>query len=185
MIVNPVLVEMLRTAQRFGFFGERAIEQAIEHSMEFVHGIADVTAPARLLDLGSGGGLPGLVIADSRPELDVLLLDRRQKRTDFLERAVIGLGWTKVAVMCADVSELIRLVQSSSIEAFDVVTARGFGPPEFTLRSAVRVLRSGGRILISEPPEGDRWPTDLLVDLGVHGERHGSVRVFRRLIDDP
>ena len=183
MTVNPVLLETLRSAQRFGFFGERVIEQAVEHSMEFVRGIADVAAPARLLDLGSGGGLPGLVIADARPDIDVLLLDRRQKRTDFLERAVIGLGWINVTVMCADVSELSRLVLTSSVAKFDVVTARGFGPPEFTLRSAMRVLGAGGRMLISDPPEGDRWPVDLLAELGVRGERVGAVQVFRRLTD--
>ena len=178
--MNPALLEALRTAQRFGFFGERAIEEAVEHSMQFVAAIEEVMAPARLLDLGSGGGLPGLVIADARPELDVLLLDRRQKRTDFLERTVIGLRQPNTTVMCADVSTLIRMVESASIEPFDVVTARGFGPPEFTLRSAASVLAALGRIIISEPPERDRWSHDLLAELGLSSQRHGAVRTFWR-----
>jgi len=181
--MNPALLETLRSAQRFGFFGDRAIERAVEHSMWFVRGIEDVVAPARLLDLGSGGGLPGLVIADARPDLDVLLLDRRQKRTDFLEGAVIGLKQSRTTVMCADVAELIRSVGSTSIDAFDVVTARGFGPPEWTLRSAVAVLRADGRILISEPPEGDRWPAGLVAELGLSSRRIGAVQIFQRLTD--
>jgi 16S rRNA (guanine527-N7)-methyltransferase len=183
--MHPELLETLRSAQRFGFFGGRPVEQAAEHSLDFVDAIDDLVAPARLLDLGSGGGLPGLVVADARPDLDVVLLDRRQKRTDFLERAVTRLGLVRATVMCADVSVLIGAVRSSSVAGFDVVMARGFGPPEFTLRCAVAVLAAHGRILISEPPEGDRWPVDLLAELGVSGRRRGSVRVFRRVVDEP
>jgi len=179
--MNPALLETLRTAQRFGFFGERAIERAIEHSMQFVEAIEEVEHPGRLLDLGSGGGLPGLVIADARPDLDVVLLDRRQKRSDFLERAVIGLRQTNTIVVCADVSELIRDVSSGATTRFDIVTARGFGPPEFTLRSAVAVVGERGRVVISEPPEGDRWSPDLLAELRVFSHRRGAVRIFERL----
>ena len=178
--MNQVLLETLRTAQRFGFFGERSIEAAAEHSIDYVRALDGIELPSRLLDLGSGGGLPGLVIADALPGLSIVLLDRRQKRTDFLERAVTKLGLRDVAVRCADVAEVIHEVRSGSSEPFDVVTARGFGPPEFTLRSALAVLSSDGRVVISEPPEGDRWPAELLSELGVCSERRGAVRVFRR-----
>jgi 16S rRNA (guanine527-N7)-methyltransferase len=83
--------------------------------------------------------------------------------------------------MCADVSELIRAVGSGSASRFDVVMARGFGPPEFTLRAAAAVLAPQGRIVISEPPEGDRWSPDLLAELGLSGRRRGAVRIFRHL----
>jgi 16S rRNA (guanine527-N7)-methyltransferase len=186
--MNPVLLETLRTAQRFGFFGSRPIEQAVEHSMDFVAALGDANGsdrepdPAsrhRLVDLGTGGGLPGLVIADARPDLDVVLLDRRQKRTDFLERAVSRIGSPSTRVMCCDVAELISSIQSGSVERFDVVTARGFGPPEFTLRSAAALVAGDGRIVISEPPEGDRWDSNLLDELGLYGRRRGAVRLFR------
>lgn len=183
--MRPALLETLRSAQRFGFFGDRPVEQAAEQALDFVAALGDVLAPARVLDLGSGGGLPGLVVADARPDLDVVLLDRRQKRTDFLERAVTRLALERTTVMCADVSALIRAVRASSVAGFEVVMARGFGPPEFTLRSAVAVLTEHGRVLISEPPEGDRWPPELLADVEVVGRRRGSVRDFRRIADHP
>lgn len=178
--MNPVLLETLRTAQRFGFFGDRPIELAAEHSMEYVRALGELQPSARLVDLGSGGGLPGLVLADSFPELDVLLIDRRQKRTDFLERAIVTLGMEHVEVRCQDVAHLISEVSRGVTPAFDVVTARGFGPPDVTLRSAVALLADGGRIVISEPPSGDRWPQDLLVELGLSSKPVGAVRVFRR-----
>ena len=178
--MNQVLLETLRTAQRFGFFGAGPIEHAAQHSLGYVDALGQLAEGTRLVDLGSGGGLPGLVLADAFPDVDVVLLDRRQKRTDFLQQAVIRLRMTGVVVICADVTELISDVRSGAVEAFDIVTARGFGPPGFTLRSAVALLRNGGLIVISEPPTGERWRDELLAELGLHHERRGAVRVFWR-----
>jgi 16S rRNA (guanine527-N7)-methyltransferase len=178
--MNPDLLETLRLAQRLGFFGGRPIEEAAEHSMAFVEALGELPPGSRLVDLGSGGGLPGLVIGDAYPTADLLLIDRREKRTDFLERATRRLGWSHVAVRCADVRALIVDVTGGSVPPFDVVTARGFGPPDVTLRTATALLAPKGRVVISEPPSVDRWPGDLLTELGLSSERHGAVRVFVR-----
>ena len=179
---TDALLETLRQAQRFGFFGDGDMAAAAAHSEAFVAAIGELLPGARVLDLGSGGGLPGLVLAESFPDATVVLLDRRQKRTDFLERAVRRLGWQHVIVRAGDVRELIADVATGVVEPFDVVTARGFGPPAFTLRSAANVIRSNGLIVISEPPAGDRWPPDLVAELELVGEPAGSVRRFRRTL---
>jgi len=176
--MNDDLLETLRDAQRFGFFGAAPIEQAAAHSTAFIDAIGDLDVAARLVDLGSGGGLPGLVLADRYPTVSITLIDRREKRTDFLRRAVRRLGFDHVEVLAGDVDELIRAVESGVSPRFDVVTARGFGPPEPTLRRAVRLIGSSGRIVISEPPEGDRWDPALLVELGLTRHRSGVVSVF-------
>ncbi len=98
---------------------------------------------ARLIDIGSGGGLPGLVLADAFPSGQITLVDRRQKRTDFLARAVSRLGLDHVTVRCDDVADIADAVGSGIEPAFDVVTARGFGPPDTTLRLAARLLVRG------------------------------------------
>ena len=177
--MHPQLVETLREAQRFGFFGGGDIVEAVEHARSFVEAIGPLSVGARLVDLGSGGGLPGLVLADIYRDNPVLLLDRRQKRTDFLERACRRLGYGHVTVMVADVRRLIDDVRFGSTERFDAVTARGFGPAAFTLRTAVALCRPDGRIVISEPPAGDRWPTELLAELHLTSERVGAVRRFQ------
>jgi 16S rRNA (guanine527-N7)-methyltransferase len=170
------LLETLREAQRLGFVGGGPVEQAVDHSMAFVDAIG--LDGARLVDLGSGGGLPGLVLAAAFPGASIVLIDRRRKRTDFLELAIRRLRFGHVTVECRDVSALIRDVEHGSTAAFDVVTARGFGPPERTLRAARALMTSSGRIVISEPPTGDRWDPALLDELRLTSVRSGPVRVF-------
>ena len=91
--ISDELVDVLRRSQELGFLGARPIEQVIDHARSFVTALAalDVTGP--ILDLGAGGGVPGLVIAHDRPDQLVTLLDRRRTRTDFLARMVRRLGW--------------------------------------------------------------------------------------------
>ena len=152
--------EALGRSQRLGFLGDRPIPEVIEHARSFVTALDDVTGA--VIDLGAGGGVPGLIVGIDRPDLQLTLLDRRTKRTDFLAQMVrrLGLG-NRVTVLAADVDDAIR----NGIVGFDAAIARGFGPPEFTLRSAVRCVRPGGVIVISEPPSGDRWDPALLEEL--------------------
>ena len=170
-------IEVLRESQRLGFLGARPVEQAAEHAATFALALGELAVGSRLIDLGSGGGLPGLVVADLLPHCSIVLVDRRQKRTDFLQRAVRRLGLVDVDVREADVATIAREVESGREPPFDAVTARGFGPPETTLRLARR-LTATGKIVISEPPFGERWEPSLLAELGLTSERLGPVRVF-------
>lgn len=174
------LVEVLNEAQHFGFLGARPITEVIEHAGAFVEALSQLSADSRVIDLGSGGGVPGLVIAHDRPDLHVTLLDRRTKRTDFLERSVRRLGWTeRVSVVGIDVAAF------DPDPLFDAAVARGFGPPAETLTVAARLVRVGGRVVISEPPTGDRWDGEQLARAGVERVNgpFGRVAVFIRLGD--
>jgi 16S rRNA (guanine527-N7)-methyltransferase len=173
-------IETLREAQRFGFLGDRPIEQAAEHAMGFAAALGELPIGTRLIDLGSGGGLPGLVLADVYPRCSIVLVDRRQKRTDFLARAVSRLGHGHVEIRCTDAGQIATSVDGGDEPPYDAVTARGFGPPEATLRLARRLLSNSGSIVISEPPSGERWEPELLAELGLDSERFGPVRRFWR-----
>ena len=160
-----------------GCGGARRIVVGAAHARGFVDALDGVVG--EVADLGAGGGVPGFVIAHDRPDLELTLIDRRAKRTDFLERMVRRLRWTdSIHALTADVEQIVR----TSPGTFDAVVARGFGPPEPTLSLAVRLARVGGRVIISEPPAGDRWRPDLLAELGVSRvpEGDGPVAVFRR-----
>ena len=78
------------------------------------------------------------------------------------------LGWSdRVSVAAMDVDEFTV----DRLHTFDAAVARGFGPPNETLACAVRLVRPGGRIVISEPPVGDRW------DAANCSTRLGVVRI--------
>lgn len=166
-------------SQRLGFLGARPIDEVVEHAGAFVHALESVSG--RVVDLGSGGGVPGLVIAVARPDLRLTLVDRRTKRTDFLRRMVRRLQLDgRVTVISADIDELPH----TGFVPHDAAVARGFGPPEVTLAAARRVVRADGVIVISEPPDDAvvaRWDEELLAASDVirldHPDRR--VAVFR------
>src|SRR5204862_3634643 len=123
-VAGPLL-DVLAEAARLGFLGRGPVEPHVAHAARF----ATVLRPAStVLDLGSGAGVPGLVLAALRPETQVVLLDARRQRTDFLERAVGRLGWgDRVTVVAGRAEDIGRSpVWRGRMPA---VTARAFGSP--------------------------------------------------------
>lgn len=175
---DDALLAALTAIQARGAIGEASLRRAVEHAEQYV-GVLPSFA-GTLLDLGSGGGLPGLVIAVRRPDLAVTLVERRHTRADLLRRAVRSLG-------CADRvtvrSDDVKVVAAEAPASFDVVTARSFAAPSVTARWASVLLRAGGLLVVSEPPQDDpaRWPAEVLAALRlVDGGRELGVRTFRR-----
>lgn len=125
------------------------------------------SAAGRVLDLGSGGGVPGLVLAHTLPGLELVLLDAGSRRSRFLREAVAGLGLGHRIEVVEDRAESAAR-HPLWREAFDTVVARSFGPAGVTAECAVGFLRTGGWLVVSEPPDGggSRWPVDGLEELG-------------------
>lgn len=172
------LAQLLERAQAEGALGAAPISEVITHARGFVAALPDQVAT--VLDLGTGAGVPGLVIALDRPAVRVTLVDRRAKRIDALQRAIIALGWGgRVVALEADAEALAN--DSAWHGGFDAVVARGFGAPETTLRVGTRLTRVGGWVVISEPPADhpSRWDAALLALCGVgQPERVGWVARF-------
>ena len=174
------LSDALGDAQRIGMLGQEPLESVIDRSLGFVKSLPVGTLD--LIDLGSGGGDPGLVIAVCCPEVSITLVDRRAKRTDLLSRLVGRLGLAdRVEVIESDVALLPRRYPGRD---WDVVTSRGFGSPGYTAAHAHGLLRTGGCLLVSEPPEsnGDRWriPEVESVGLVVEAVENGVARLVKR-----
>jgi 16S rRNA (guanine527-N7)-methyltransferase len=108
----------------------------------------------RLLDLGSGGGLPGVVIAIVRPDLEVHLLDATGKKTAFLRDALEQLG-VAATVHTGRAEDLGRTALGGT---FGVVTARAVAPLDRLLPLALPFLRSDG---VLYAVKGDRWASEL------------------------
>lgn len=186
------LLAVLERAHRLGFTGNASAAAQITHALRFLtaieslDGFESVAAPWNStsdppprssppghplgVDLGSGAGLPGLVLALALPSWRWVLVDAMERRTDPLRDAVGELGLDdRVEVWTGRAEEFAR--RSRWRGAADLVTARGFGPPAVTAECAAPLLGPGGALLVSEPPESDggRWPADGLAQLGLAG----------------
>jgi 16S rRNA (guanine527-N7)-methyltransferase len=178
---SDALIDALGDAQGIGLLGDRPIPEVIAHAGAFVTALAPVTG--RIIDLGSGGGVPGLVIADARADLEIVLLDRREKRTDFLERVVRRLGWSdRVQVVHGDAAVLGRRAPHRA--RYDAAVSRGFGPPDVTVRLSTPFVCAGGWVILTDPPagHGDRWTA--IPHPGLHRTSPpGSPVVVFRVVD--
>ncbi|MHB8328638.1 MAG: RsmG family class I SAM-dependent methyltransferase [Acidimicrobiales bacterium] len=107
--------------------------------------------PGSFLDLGSGGGLPGLVLAHHWAQCASVLLDSNERRVDALRQCVRQCGWEeRVRVVHARAEVAARDPELRG--ALDVVVARSFGPPAVAAECAAPFLRVGGLLVVSEPP---------------------------------
>lgn len=96
----------------------------------------------RWLDVGSGAGLPGVPLAVAHPGSDVVLLESRRKRGQFLRHTVTELGLANVTV----VTERVEAYRPES--KFDTLFARAFAAIPELLQSAGHLCRPHGRILV-------------------------------------
>ncbi len=95
----------------------------------------------RFLDIGSGAGFPGLVIA-AAINAQVTLVEARRKRATFLSEAVVEMGLRNVRVEC------VRAESLDVSAGFDLVTARAVGNPAGILKIAGRALHPGGVLML-------------------------------------
>jgi len=157
------LVGQLERARALGFLGPGPVADHIAHTSGFLRELDGVRGV--VVDLGSGGGVPGLIVAVARPDLRLVLVDATAKRCRFLEGAVTALG-----VPATVVEGRAEAVGHGELRGTaDAVIARSFGPPATTAECGAPLLRVGGLLLVSEPPEpaAGRWPDGGLRQLGL------------------
>jgi 16S rRNA (guanine527-N7)-methyltransferase len=172
--IPPELLAVLDRGQQLGFLGPGPVESHVTHALGFAEPSA-VPVPARFLDLGSGGGVPGLVLAVlAWPSASAVLLDATERRCAFLQESVEALSLTsRVTVHRARAEEAGR--DQSFRGTFDLVVARSFAPPPVTAECAAPFLQVHGLLVVSEPPTpapssdtaASRWPPASLAQLGL------------------
>jgi 16S rRNA (guanine527-N7)-methyltransferase len=111
--------------------------------------IAGAPSAASLVDIGSGAGFPGLVLAIACPDLKVTLLESIAKKTRFLQAVVDALGQGKrVTVINARAEDLAS--DNRFRESFDFATARAVGSSDLVLELALPLIRLGGAALLQK-----------------------------------
>jgi 16S rRNA (guanine527-N7)-methyltransferase len=199
--VGPELVAVLEESRRRGFLGPGPVLSHVEHALALGEaaqmwsppaasaeppaasgrvGSADLAPRSNpALDLGAGGGVPGLVLALTVPASRWVLLDANDRRTVFLREVVEQLRIDdRVEVVRARAEEFAH--DERQRERYDVVTARAFAAPAVTAECGGALLRLGGVLVVSDPPEPerDRWPKAPLAALGL-AATSAQVRGFR------
>jgi 16S rRNA (guanine527-N7)-methyltransferase len=115
------------------------------HYGESLAALPLLPAGARIgLDLGSGAGFPGLVIAAARPDLEMTLAEARERKWAFLLAAA-----RKASLPCRCLNARVQLPLPAGLpESIDIVTSRALRLDEETWRALADRLREGGRVLL-------------------------------------
>jgi 16S rRNA (guanine527-N7)-methyltransferase len=157
------------------------------------------TAPPLIVDLGSGAGIPGLVIAAALGRTRVVLVEASLRRAAFLEEWVSRLGLGNRVEVYEGRAEAFGRDLAWRERAVGVV-ARGFGPSAVVAECAAPLLALDGVLAVSDPPADDRlrgelpwdeerWPLDQLSELGLQpARRYGapfSVAVMAKVAATP
>jgi len=114
-----------------------AHEMLSHHLLDALSIVPHVSGP-RVLDVGSGAGLPGIPVAVTRPDCEVTLLDSSQKKTAFLQQVVIELELSNAAVRST------RVETWQTHERFDVITSRAFSELAEFVGQAQHLLAARG-----------------------------------------
>ena len=141
-------------------------------ALSLVPHLADVPAGGRLVDIGSGGGIPGIPLAIARPDLHVALIESTQKKAWFLSNVSQALGLTHVRVH-ADRAE--KLATGPLARQFDVVTARAVARLAALVPLVVPFARLGGRLLLIKGQRVDEELAEAKTVLAAQHVRHETT----------
>jgi 16S rRNA (guanine527-N7)-methyltransferase len=104
----------------------------------------DAAPDGAVVDVGSGGGVPGLVVAIARPQRPVTLVEATGRKAAFLVDAAAELGLENVAVVCARAEEHA----AAALDTFAVATARALAPPNVAAELCLPYVAVGGRLVL-------------------------------------
>lgn len=176
--LEAYLALLAKWNQTYNLTAVREEERMVSyHLLDSLTLVPQLNGGTRLLDVGSGGGMPGIPAAIARPDLQVVLLDSNHKKTTFLRQAVIELKLDNVEV----ITDRVEAFQPA--EKFDRITSRAFAELAEFVKLTRHLLAPDGQYLamkgvypyeeIALLPEG--FAVAEVVPLtvpGLDGERH-------------
>ncbi|MCY0912146.1 16S rRNA (guanine(527)-N(7))-methyltransferase RsmG [Massilia antarctica] len=147
------------------------------HALDSLAAVSAFEGATSVLDVGAGGGLPGIVLAIARPSMKVALIDTVHKKTAFLTQVKAELGLANVTVHTA------RVEQLQVPHKFDVITSRAFADLSDFVNWSGHLLAEGGKFIAlkgtAPADEQQRLPSDWKVSElrpiqvpGLQAERH-------------
>ena len=138
------------------------MQMVTHHLLDSLAAVPAFAAAHNVLDVGSGGGLPGIVLAIVRPDMKVSMIDTVHKKTAFLTQVKAELGLANVTVYTA------RVEQLQVSDKFDVITSRAFADLSDFVNWSSHLLADGGRYIalkgVAPKDEQERLPAEWKVD---------------------
>lgn len=153
------------------------MQMATLHLLDSLAAVPAFTGARNVLDVGAGGGLPGIVLAIAMPDIKVSLIDTVHKKTAFLKQVKAELGLANATVYTSKVQEVTVPAK------FDVITSRAFADLSDFVEWSGQLLDEGGKFIalkgVAPPEERERLPAPWkITDLqpirvpGLDAERH-------------
>lgn len=153
------------------------MQMMTHHILDSLAAVPAFAKAANVLDVGAGGGLPGMVLAIARPQMKVSMIDTVHKKTAFLTQVKAELSLANVTVYT------MRVEQLQVSDKFDVITSRAFADLSDFVNWSGHLLAEGGEFIAlkgTAPPEEQErlpaaWKVRLLQPLQVpklQAERH-------------
>jgi 16S rRNA (guanine527-N7)-methyltransferase len=144
------LAELTRMIDRWPGLVAGPAKELVDDSLVLLDFVPE---SGRLVDVGSGGGLPGLPLKIARPGLDVTLVESDQAKAAFLVQAAARLGLSGVEVLAQPAEEVGQ--DPRHRESFDVAVARALAPLPVLVELCLPLVRVGGRLLAQKTQKED------------------------------
>jgi 16S rRNA (guanine527-N7)-methyltransferase len=134
--------------------------------------------PGPLVDVGSGGGAPGIPLAAALPDREVTLLESNRRKADYLEQVAAGFPNVRVVWGRAEEQEL---------ELFGIALAKALAPPPVAAEWCLPLVRVGGAAILWVGPSADVAAAGrAAVQLGSDApEAHAGLLVLRKVVPTP
>nr|WP_321501226.1 16S rRNA (guanine(527)-N(7))-methyltransferase RsmG [uncultured Dethiosulfovibrio sp.] len=153
-----------------------------DHIQDCLFALSLLPESGRIIDVGTGGGLPGAAWAICRPDLEVFLLDSQSRKTNALTSVIEELGLKNVQVLWGRSEEIAKTER----ESFDLATARGVSELGIVAEYLSPLVAIGGTVLAIKGPGyveemekiGGRWNTLALGKPEIHGYVNGERQGF-------
>jgi len=138
------------------------MEVAVKHFIDSIAAVSFIPSGSKLLDVGSGGGFPGLPLKVVIPTLWVTLIDGSRKKVSFLHHVIRMLGIQQVEAMQIRIEDLAK--QQDFSGAFDIIVCRAFSSLALFVKQTLPLLTSGGKLIAfrGHPTEKDMQSLESL-----------------------
>ncbi len=154
-IITKYILLILEWLQKVRLTGEKNAEGIIWQQLYdslYLLKLTDLNTGLRVIDLGSGGGLPGIPLKICRPGIKMYLMDSSKKKAGFLKEAIDSLGLKDAHILCGRAEEFGK--NKDHREQYDLVVCKAVAETAVLTELALPLLKLDGRALIYKGPRG-------------------------------